>query len=77
MRRKEKKKVPGMFDPEHGKENEKSEMTKKKKNPLLLSRYRRFIGGKNRRKGIRGVPLDRKPKKLPLSITSDTDTGGP
>ena len=27
----EKKKVPGMFDPEHGKENEKSEMTKKKK----------------------------------------------
>ncbi len=31
MRRKEKKKVPGMFDPEHRKENAKSEMTKKKK----------------------------------------------
>ena len=29
--KKRKKKVLGMFDPEHGKENEKSEMTKKKK----------------------------------------------
>ena len=31
----EKKKVPGMFDPEHGKENEKSEMTKKNKKIIL------------------------------------------
>ena len=29
--RAKKKKSAGMFDPEHGKENEKSEMTKKKK----------------------------------------------